>query len=162
MKHQLTLYGFCLLMVFLTACPDETETPGPTTDPDPEPTLAEVECEKLNGKTWKPGTAIKSSVDITAEMEGFTIKFDCNPINDGENVGGTFTTTNGKDVFPSTGKWSFDTNTLGGSNKVMILTIDGEGRRVSYSLNSDGTTLTLNFEISSDKKSGDFTFELVQ
>ncbi len=152
MKHQLTLYGLCLLMVFLTSCNDD----------EPDPTLAEVECEKLNGKNWKPGTVIKSSVDITAEMEDFTIKFDCTLNSDKSNVSGDFTTTNGKDVFPASGKWSFDTSTLSGNNKVMVLTVDGQDRRVSYSLKTDGSTLTLNFEIDGDKKSGDFTFDLVQ
>lgn len=88
-------------------------TLGNSCRPDAEPLVIDLVFEKLAG-TWTPpteGGVVIDGVDYTANFKGFTLSF----------AKGTYSTTNGADLFKATGTWEFtDPNGEG------ILTDDGK------------------------------------
>lgn len=70
-------------------------------------TLAEEQLDKLTDKVWAVESVTRDGSDITDNYEGFTISFDGTLVDDGENVNGTYTTTNPLLIFKENGTWTF-------------------------------------------------------
>jgi hypothetical protein len=64
---------------------------------DPAPTEIEKATKQLNSGTWKVQSVKIDDVDHTVLFTGFTLQF----------TPTTFTTTNGGEVWPASGNWTF-------------------------------------------------------
>jgi hypothetical protein len=124
-----------------------------TTDPDPEPTLLELQLKALQneGRAWgiTGGSVTKDGYDVSSQFNGFTLSF-------GEF---TYTTQNGLvSAWPGSGTWKFSNK---GPNK--IERDDG----IVMGVNLTNNNLTLKYTVSGKSGGkvkgieGEFTFVLI-
>ncbi|MFW5761763.1 MAG: hypothetical protein ACOCXH_12355 [Cyclobacteriaceae bacterium] len=147
MKNKILLYflGFATMLYF-------SQCGG--SDPGPAFPMQE-ELDKLKNITWQVD-AVSKNGSITNEFDDFTIQFRGTP--DGENFQGTYSTTNGQDLWNTSGTWTFSDssplNTLMFDEELSVNYLNSGNRlRLSFIKNPpDGRLLRLE---------GDWVFDLV-
>jgi hypothetical protein len=144
MKRYLLLY-ILLAFAFITACEDDEDPPVNNDDGN---TIAESQLEKLKGKTWSISDASRDDENVAEVFEGFTITFS-GEINDTKDnvINGTFSSTNGGQLFPETGQWLFLSSDV--QNKLTLA-----NRETDYSFSDNDNTLTLNFNYAGGAENG--------
>lgn len=126
---------------------------------DPQPTIAEQQFEKLSGVTWTVNQVTRDGNTVTDEFTNFTIVFSGNLNTDKTNVNGTYTTTNGGEVFPS-GTWSFSENSI---NSLMIRIVNSTQYPTQYSVSDTNLQLSFTYSATGGRTQildGDYTFSL--
>ncbi len=148
------LFSLFLIVVALGACGGKD---------DPEPTVAEEQFEKLNGIIWEAVTVTRDGNVVTEDFTNFTIVFLGTLNAEKTNVNGSYTTTNGGDVFRS-GTWRFAENNV--TNQI-IRFVDGLEIPTSYRFPTEGTLeLSFTFTGSTNGRTkildGDYVFTLTE
>ena len=120
------------LVVFASCGPDDAV----------EKTQAEEQLDKLKAHTWKATAgSVTRDGDAETDFDTFTLSFTGTPKD--ETASGSYSTTNGGEVFPS-GTWSFDGTNInrlvrGNSIKMDIQSVNDTNLKIQFSLNADGS-----------------------
>lgn len=145
-----------LLAFFLVSCGGSDDNPGPVDTPQ------QSNARLLAEGSWAV-TAFTVPAGLTNDYSDLVIDYSANL--DASPVGGTFTTSNGSPLFPSSGTWSF----VGTGNSTIEMTSGGTTtpQLVGNITQLNATTFVLNVEASDPSGRtttifGDYTFSFVQ
>lgn len=111
-------------------------------DDTPDKTAAEQQLDKLKAKTWKANAgSVTRDGSAEADFDAFTLTFTGSAT--GDTASGSYSTTNGADVFPGS-TWAFDgtnSNILVRANgvKMNIQSVNDTNLKIQFTLNADGS-----------------------
>ena len=109
------------------------DEPGPD-----QKAAAEEQLERISG-SWDLVSVSQDGTDVSADYTGFTLTMSGNLTTNKENVNGTYSSTNGGQVFPSAGSWAFAPANVGSQ---IILDND---LTVNYSFSGNNLVLQYTF-----------------
>ncbi|MFW5700382.1 MAG: hypothetical protein ACOCWM_01725 [Cyclobacteriaceae bacterium] len=108
---------------------------------EPEPdqkTDAEEQLERISG-SYDLVSVSQDGTDVSGDYTGFTLTMSGNLTANKENVDGTYSSTNGGEVFPASGSWAFAPANV---NSQIVLDND---LTVNYSFSGDNLVLVYTF-----------------
>ena len=108
-------------------------------DPEPdEPSAAEEQLNKLSG-SWDLVSVSQDGTEVTDDYTGFTLTMGGSLNSAEDNVNGTYSSTNGGQVFPASGSWAFAP-----ANITSQLILDND-LTVNYSFSGNNLVLVYTF-----------------